>query len=320
MKKIALIVLSLFAFSAIAAFADDALVLPTGVFRVTTAFSYAMGDQQYDADGDEQDLDNGVDSISALNLGLALEYGINDWISAAIQWAPGYTVWSVLDGFAFGPFEPDANANGPNDIFAGAKLQIVGPKAPVANEMVRFAIAPGVKIPLGDPDWEKQLENILDESDATVTPSDKHAFGLGGRLYADYAVNEMFFINVYSEYIYYLERKDANIAPTTDEDASAVDIGFGYDLTLELEPHFQYMVSEGMRLGVALPVTYSMTPDVEVDGESVDDSATTLLQVGPNVALFFMKAAVPFELKLAYMLPLMGTNTTKLSTDRKSVV
>jgi hypothetical protein len=306
MKKIALVLTTIFALSAVTAFADDALVLPTGVFRITTAFSYASAGSEFDADGESQDLDA---ALKAFNLGLALEYGINDWISAAVQWAPGYNVWSDIE-------DSDAKLNGAFDIFAGAKLQIVGPKAPVVNESIRFAVAPGIKIPLPGADFEEAYDNMAAGDDFIYQDPDKHALGLGGRLYADYVVNEMFFINAYSEFIYYLERKGVLTGPTPSAYASAmeVDIAYGYDLTLELEPHFEYMINEGMRLAGGLPFTYTMSPDKEVNGETVDDSASNLLKIGPSASLFFMKTTVPFEVKLGYSLPLTGTNENKFNT------
>ena len=50
--------------------------------------------------------------------------------------------------------------NGPYNIFAGAKIQIIGPKAPVASEKIRLAAAAGVKIPVKQPDaayWTDQF-------------------------------------------------------------------------------------------------------------------------------------------------------------------
>lgn len=304
MKKIAIVMASLLAFSAAGAFADDALTLPAGVIRITTAFSYAMGDQEFDVDGEAQDLD---DAISAMNIGFALEYGINDWISAAFQWAPGYTFSSEIG-------DTDAKLNGAYDIFAGAKIQIVGPKALVPHESFRFAVAPGVKIPLPGADFEEEVDNVMAGDEFIAQDADKHALGLGTRLYADYVVNKMFFVNLYSEFIYYLEKADAQFMAFTPFPVVAeADIAYGYDLKFELDPHFEYMVSDGMRFSASLPVTYSMSPDMEINGEKVDDSASNLLSVGPNASMFFMKSVVPFELKLAYILPVMGTNETKMS-------
>lgn len=305
MKKISAVLLTLFAFAASTVFADDAQVLPKGVFRITTAVSYGTASKEFDADGKSQDLKN---NLSLLNLGLALEYGVNDWISAAFQWAPGYNVWSE-----FKDTDPTQKINGAMDIFAGAKVQIVGQKAPIANDKVRFAAAAGIKIPLPGADFEEQLKNAMKGEDYILSDPDKHAWGLGTRLYADYVINEMFFINAYSEFIYYLERKDVGVL--TQVGYMEMDIAHGYDLTFELEPHFEYMVSEGLRLGSSLPITYTMSPDVKYNGDAKADSASNSLSIGPNVSCFFMKSAVPFELKLAYITPLMGTNVpAKINT------
>jgi hypothetical protein len=305
MKKIALTLAVLFALSGAAAIADDALVLPAGVIRITTAFSYAMADKEYDVDGEEQDM---AAALTVMNVGAALEFGVNDWISAAVQWAPGFNVSSEFE-------DMDAKVNGPYDIFAGAKIQVVGPKAPVANEMFRFAFAPGVKIPLPGANFEDEVENVMNGDEFIAQDPDKHALGLGARLYADAVLTDMFFINLYSEFIYYLEKTDAEFMAFTPFPVVAkADLGYGYSLKLELDPHFEMMVSDGMKLSASVPATYTMTPDKEVDGEAQDDTASSSLNIGPNASMFFMKSPIPFELKLQYFLPLMGTNTQKLST------
>ncbi len=147
MKKFALIAVSLIA---AAAFADDALVLPAKVLRVTTALSFGSFDEEYDADGKAQD----ATETSFTNVGAAVEYGVNDWVTAALQWAPGYNITSEIDG-------QKAKINGPLDIFAGAKFQIVGAKAPVVNEQFRFAVAPGIKIPLPGADFTEERKTRL---------------------------------------------------------------------------------------------------------------------------------------------------------------
>lgn len=301
MKKIALIIASLIA---VAAFADDALVLPQGVLRITTALSFGSWDETYDADGEAQD----ATETSFTNVGAAVEYGVNDWISAAFQWAPGYNITSDIDG-------SKAKINGPMDIFAGAKIQIVGAKAPVANEQFRFAVAPGIKIPLPGADFTEERENVLAGDEFIAKDVDKHALGLGFRLYGDYIVNKMFFVNLYSEFIYYTEKKDAEaLAFTPAPVVAKYDIAFGYDFKLEVEPQFQYMVADGMRMSAALPITYSASPAYETNGNEVADSEISKLNLGPSVGMFFMKSVVPFEVKVAYIYPVMGDNTQKTKT------
>ena len=301
MKKFALIIASLVA---VAAFADDALVLPAGVLRITTALSFGGFDEEYDADGKAQD----ATETSFTNIGAAFEYGVNDWVTAALQWAPGYNVASDIDG-------TKAKLNGPMDIFAGAKFQIVGAKAPVANEQFRFAVAPGIKIPLPGADFAEERKNALAGDEFIIQNVDKHVLGLGFRLYGDYIVNPMFFVNLYSEFIFYPESKDyETLAFVPAPVVAKFDAGFGYDFKLEVEPQFQYMVADGMRMSAALPITYSASPAFEVNGTAQNDSEKSKLNLGPSVGMFFMKSAVPFELKAAYIFPVMGDNTEKIKT------
>ncbi|HTX74182.1 MAG TPA: hypothetical protein VMC79_15230, partial [Rectinemataceae bacterium] len=250
------------------------------------------------------------------------EVGINDWITGAVQWAPGYNVYSKIDGMDKATLADAA------DLFVGAKLQIVGPKAPVQNETFRFAVAPGVKIPLSSPDWVTEATNAGTGKDFLAGGADKHTFGFGGRGYFDYVINEMFFLNLYTQFIYYplaVDFKNANItAAGTWATIHAGDstynptIMYGYDLTLEFEPHFNTMISDGLELEAGVPVTYTMSPKEDVSGDTyaayTPNPDTNLLTVGPNVSLFFQKTFLPIEVKVGYTLPLMGKNTESVNT------
>jgi hypothetical protein len=305
MKK-ALLVLLLAAL-AFPVFSDDALVLPKGVLRTTIAPNYGFGNTAWNKDGETSDISD--DGISFFNLGLALEYGINDWVTAAVQWAPG---WNIMSDY--GSSASDAKLGTFFDVFVGAKFQIVGPKAPVQRTDMRFAVAPGIKVPMPAANAEDELDNLFAGDEFIIGEADKHAFGLGARLYFDYIVNPVFFINLFSEFIYYLEKTDEQaIAPTgvamPPYAVYEYDIEYGFDWIIELEPQFGMPVADGLILKGGLPLTYKMTPDIKINGNKVDDSGSTMFSVGPNVALFFTKTAVPFELKLQYKLPLFGTNT-----------
>jgi hypothetical protein len=312
MKKILVFVLLVTV--AALSFADDALVLPKGVLRTYITGAYAFANQGWDENGDKEDLTDatfGDISNRLFNVGGAVEFGVIDWISAAVQWAPGWNVWSAL---------PDANApadkataNGPADIFAGAKIQIVGENAPVANETLRVAFAPGVKIPLPGPDFADENTSAGAGDAWIIQTPDKHVLGLGGRAYFDYVVNEMIYVNLYSEFIYYtgtVKREDKSYADWVAVNLFAqpnADVSFGYDLTIEAEPHFEMMMG-GSRLGIGLPVTFNMTPELEFDDAAQADTDSYLLSVSPNVSLFLMKFFIPIEFKVGYTLPLVGKN------------
>ena len=250
-----------------------------------------------------------------------------DWISAAVQWAPGWNVWSATkNGSLIPPLGFDGanlSANGPYNIFAGTKIQIIGPKAPVANETIRLAAAAGVKIPVKTPDaayWADQFAAATGTGEWLGASNDKPLWGLGARAYFDYVLNEMFYFNLYSEFIYYLGTVKRN--ELSLEDYAAVlftpalqsDVTLGYDLTLELEPHFQTTFGNGIILGAGLPVTFSQSPELKFDDVAQADTDSYLLSVSPNVSLFLTKFVIPMEIKVGYTLPLVGKNAFATNT------
>jgi len=208
-RTLALVVLALLITGA-ALYADDAKVMPSlvGRFYVAPNFSFAPG--SYNSNGTYKDYKDG--SAKIFNLGFALEFGATDWITAAVQWVPGVTPWSDVKPAAPAsfPITAGANTNGVADLFVGAKLQIVGEKAPVVSDMFRACIAPGVIAPFNGPDYEKEAQNVLTGKDATLNNMDNHVFGYGARLYFDYIINEHFFINLYNQTIFYAGKQDLN--------------------------------------------------------------------------------------------------------------
>jgi len=319
MKK--LLILVVLAALVLPVFADDALVLPKGVLRISIAPSYGFANKTWDKDGEAQDIipnplftANKSDGIQYFNLGIAIEYGVNDWITAALQWTPGWNLWSTMgfDKQQIGPttflYFDKGVLGSYADLFAGAKLQIVGKKAPVVNDTMRFSLAPGVKIPMPGDKKPGQTDLIKDETHV-LKEIDNHLWGLGGRLYFDYNVTPEFFVNLYSEFIYYPEQK-------TDKNATFGDkkkVAKGYDWTLEIEPQYWAPVADGIVFKAFLPFTYKMTPDYKIEGTKVADSASTILFVTPALGLFFTKTFMPIELEVGYRYPLMGTNNTLMN-------
>jgi hypothetical protein len=302
-------------------FADDALVLPKGVLRtyVVTAFVFTTG--EYDDTGEYTAYESEDGALQAFNLGAAVEYGVIDWISAAVQWAPGYTIWSSLDLPA-----PDdlQKINGAFGIFAGAKVQLVGENAVFNSDMFRFALAPGVKIPMPMPDWKKQGENAAAGKDY-INPQyylllTKPAFAAGARVYFDFIVHKMFYINLYGEFMKYFDRTMdlLEFAQATGYPGSKYEIEtmFNYQYLAEIEPHFEMMLGEGLQLKIGAPVRYSFSPEYDAI-EKTDlfgDTPMTMdksysLTVGPNVSLFLRTFVIPLEIKVGYTLPLMGEST-----------
>ena len=276
MKKFLLLGLALL-FLGSALFADDAKVMPMMVGRVYVAPTFSFAPGVFDTDGKYQKFDNG--SVRLFNLGFAVEYGVINWITAAVQWVPGWTPWSDLEG----PTGSDkTNVNGVADLFAGAKIQIVGEKAPVATNRVRFSVAPGVIIPMPGPDFEEQVKKMSNGEDATISSMDNHVFGAGARFYFDYVINEHFFINLYNETIFYPVKQDLNkYDPTTAVIKGGMlatygammppaaiaalndvggDVKYNYRLTFEIEPQFSTNIAKGLSFSAGLPINYRYTP------------------------------------------------------------
>jgi hypothetical protein len=230
MKK--LVVLLVMLALVMPAFADDAKVLPAGVLRTYFAPSYSFASQSFDADGDKVDLPaSGGGAVSFINLGAAFEYGVNDWITAAVQWAPGVNVSSTFDD------NEDQSANGMFEAFVGAKFQIVGEKAPVALSNARVAFAPGVIVPLAfGYDAEEEATNTVYSKAYNVLPAN-NVFGFGGRFYADYIVNKSVFLNLYSEFKYFLPK-----AGEDDFTQQFMNIAYGYTIADEINYGYELTV------------------------------------------------------------------------------
>jgi len=165
---------------------------------------------------------------------------------------------------------------------------------------MRFALATGVKAPL--PGASSADIKPTEDSAFVMNETDRHLWGLGFRGYYDYIFIEYFFLNFFTELIYYPEQKVSDSVNFGDDNK----VNFKYDLKLEVEPQFQYPIGNGINLKTSLMATYAMNPDYEVEGNDVDGSY--MFSVTPNVGLFFTKTFMPFELTLRYRLPLMGEN------------
>jgi len=316
------------------AFADDASVLPAGVVRAYLVGANNSFDQAYDADGKLQD----ADKVTVMNIGGAIELGATDQISAAIQWAPGWNVTSEVENNDLVSLE------GPLDLFVGAKALILGPSGYIPNDMFRFSAATGVMIPLTKTDWTAEAENLLTDKEFSQGSGSKETLGLGWRLYFDYIFNDMFFINLYNETIFYpeTETNDLTTAATQYQTAAGkasaqsivIDpatgvkdytVTYGYKATFEVEPQFTYPVSDTLDVKVGVPFNYTMSPEYSFEydliavgalsastGETVVE-AKSLLKVSPSFSAF-LKAPLPVEFKVGYSLPLLGENDYAAST------
>lgn len=323
MKKL-LIVLLLAAIVA-PVFADDAATLPAGVMRTRIIPSLSIVNEWFDSSGSRQSSDGigpdgalgSVSSAQIYNLSGAIEYGITDWLTAGVQWTPGWTFNTDIDYAPASP--PFTNENlvstGINDLFVGFKAQVLGPNGLAPNQQVRIAITPGVKIPLSQYDRAEEVSElgVLNGGMPTTNEfragrTDRGAWGLGGRFALDYFLTPDFFINLYNQTSYFLPvTQDYNIGNPNEK------VEYGIESIFEIEANYSMPLGNGVNLGLGLPVTYAITAEDTVGGNAADN-ASKLLTVGPSVSFFFTSWALPMEFELGYTLPIMGENSPAANT------
>jgi hypothetical protein len=293
--------------------ADDASVLPARVGRIYLAPIFAFANGSYNTEGSYKGFKSGEGTMRAFAMGVAAEYGVTDWLSAAVQWTPAWMIASDVDVKQSipGVGQVDgANANGPADLFIGAKFLLIGKNALAESSQVRFAVATGVKAPIPGPDFNDQLNNIRNGKGVTAANQDKHVLGLGVRTYADYIVNEHLYIDFYTEFIGYpLKGKLSesglvgaatiyNLGVARQQVGALLassgfpglandiidykdEIRYGYDLTLELEPVFSMPLGRGVNFSAGLPLNFHFSPAEQYD---VSINSSYVLALQPSLA------------------------------------
>jgi hypothetical protein len=318
MKKSPLIVLMIVLTFGL--FADDAKVLPSGVIRLYAIPSYVHGTQQFDADGEK--VDSVYDGFTFINVGGALEYGITDSVSAAVQWSPGANVYSKFDNNEY------VTLNGLFELFAGAKIQILGSQGLIKNDAIRLAVAPGVMIPMAfGYNAAEEAGNYIANSTGTPTVSNidpaNSTLAFGARVYADNIVNKIFFINLYGEFIKYLPKDTAEdftgVFTNTFREASSLPTydtkNFGYELTTEIDFNFTKQLADGLSMSCGVPVGFNYSPEVTFDDADADsDKAKYKMYVNPDVSVLITSLPLPLEFQISYNVPLLGQNTMASNT------
>jgi len=314
-KLAALVTAAILLGVATACFADDGSVLPGGVFRARVVPAYEWVPGSYNSSGTYSAYANGTTTVP--NFGAALEYGVNDWITVGLQWAPGVTFDSnVPTGTS-----ASENVNGLSSLFAGLMVQIVGPKAPVVSNDIRFALAPGVKIPFGSgADFSTQFQNYETGAATTVQNPDKQTLGIGGRAWLDYVPSKSFYLDLYSQFIDYpgtVALKDSSLTgygtyATYAAYGKSYDpqVNYGYTLRLELDPHYIVDITDGIEFTANCAFRYDTSPDTTWGGVDQANTGYYLFSALPTLDFFFMKTVIPFELELDYDQPIAGVNTT----------
>jgi len=351
MNKIASVLLLLL-LSAALAFADDATVLPQGVFRIRAIPSYTTVDQSYDTSGNSfNDLQGSVFTMSG-----AAELGIIAPITFGLQWAPGYNAVDnftalpasfsklspLLSSFALSlPSAGNLSVIGPADLQIGAKIQVIGDQGFIQNKTFRIALTPGVQVPLDSYNVTTEAQNAVSGSAfRPSSTSEYQSYGLGLKGDVDYQINDMFFINLHGEGLYFLPNDSMSFgteyiyqslikamgsaAAATSEMNTLFTAGdvppyvktttdFGINTFVEFEPHAKFALSNTMNVSAGLPFsyTYNFANTTSYDGTSIPASTgdpESLLTVGPNVSLFAVLGPLPVEVEVQYVYTLMGKN------------
>jgi hypothetical protein len=330
MRKILSALIFFTAFFCQPAGADDALVLPGGAWRFYLVPNWTAFNATFNAEGKRQEIKAGAGSGRLFNLGYAVEFGLNKWLSAGFQWSPGTTLASALDYPAEDARHRDrAKLNDAFDAIVGCKVQLVGSPASgpkyatglFRSAKLRLAFACGIKFPLTTIDWEQEAENFAQGKNYLVQAAEKHLVAPIASLHVDYVfvkdARQEFFINLYSQFIPYLvdgRYSQTSLASYSDPALADVKIAYGYDLLLEADPHFErWIVPRLLRLGFYLPVRCKIFPAVKLDGigQGNDGFRWTL---SPTLDLFTAKPKFPVELRVAYQYVFSGKNSAQAST------
>ncbi len=269
--------------------ADDAVVLPKGVFRARLIPSYSMMSESFDKDGEK--VDAGMEA-KIMVLSGAFELGIVDQVTFGIKWAPGYYIWSDIS------LSDKAKLSGPGDLEIGAKAQILGDQGFAKSDALRFALTAGVIIPLDKFDSAEEFTNMMGGKDFRIgSTSYAQTLGIGGKLDADYVLNEMFFFNLHGELKYYFKGDVGN--PAVETEYGLVTVG-------EFEPHAKFALGESATLNVGLPLTFTANGANTYAGVEDETTAEQLLTLGPSLSLMTKLGELPVEAQVQYSLPLMG--------------
>ena len=285
-------------------FADDARELPKGTLRLSQSTSFAFAVSRFNLDGEKEQIARYDGRLMALNLGAALEMGITGWVSALLEWAPGWNVWSAFD-YQTAP-DDMLTVNGGHDLFAATRVQILGRGGLLPSNRFRLAFAPGGKIPLPSPDWLEQANRALDGEPWRQYANDYHTPGLGSRAYFDVILTHWLYLNLYAEFIRYFPKDydEVDLLAYQMLPPKPQEVDYGYSLTAEVEPHLGFRLSERMRLEACLPVTFRRTPELEFDGTAMADSDTYVLTATPRLTLLLSRPAMEF--RLGYTYPILG--------------
>jgi hypothetical protein len=256
------------------AHAEEATVLSKNVLEITAAPAiFGFADTAWGTD---------FGGVMFYNMGLALEYGVSDWLSTFVDWIPGAGVWTG-----------DGEAGASGDILLGSKGQIIGPAAPIVREDMRLSAALAVKAPFPG-------------GKGTAWELDNHLWVLGTQISYDYIFSSFFFLNGYVDVFYYPEQRLDN------PNYGSGKVFHPLDMTFEIEPRFHIALPRGIILKTGLPLTYRVSPETQLDGRKLGNDKHRF-SIGPNFSALFSGLFVPLEFGLCCDISLAGRNDTALN-------
>ena len=302
--------------------ADDALIASKGTLRIYLVTSYFFTDGRYtdgwgytsgSAAANFVTRDRTPDVVG-MNVGVAIEMGITDWVSLTLDWIPGWTPWSDFVALDTVPLTfptslgyENADVNGIRDLTVAGNLELIGKRSPLMeSEKMRLIWSPGFILPLPGADSAKEFDRAWDGEEWHIDNA-KHAFGLSSRLSFDYVFSKVFYLNLANGINYFFEKSDTSIYSPTVE----TPIAYGLEAQFEAEAHLEFPINAGTRLGFALPVIFAMSSPLRVDGVVLEGSDRHSLLVRPNIGFFLDDLVVPLEIEIAYAVPIIGDNTSK---------
>ena len=303
---------------------DDALVLPAGVWRVYAVPAWSVVRSTWDGEGVRHDIPEGAGRIEAFNLGFAVEFGVNRWITAGIQWTPGPNLSSSLDFPSSDPAHRDrARLDDSFDALVGLKLGIVASPGPssfrseglVRSDRFRLALGLGARFPLSSVDWEREARRYAAGDTYLAQTVDKHLAAPVLGLYADWIVarsrGSELFVGFYGQYVPYPSTAswaETSLARFLDPSLDGVRVDYRYDAYREVEPRLDHWAIPGkLRVGLYVPVRERILPAPVVGGVDQHNAGYRVI-VTPTFDLMVPLPGHVMELKVGWQRTVAGKN------------
>ena len=138
------------------------------------------------------------------------------------------------------------------------------------------------------------LQIILQVKEYQLDSVDNEAWGIGGRLKFDYLFTDSFYLNLYTEMIYNLPTKRnldigsaGGLYPVIGSAAFGdFEYEYGLDALFEIDPHYDWSITEGHTLSFSLPTRYTYIPELTVEGDAIPNSGGYMVTLTPTLNYF----------------------------------